>query len=81
MLTHMVSYIHPDLQEYALSLVFASTILMWRPEIARHDGSIDGAHYLTKGDGGGIACQDVSAPNAALGAYQAGTLESEKNLL
>jgi hypothetical protein len=69
MLTHMVSYIRPDLQEYALSLVFASTILMWRPEIARHDGSIDGAHYLAQRDGGGIACQDVSTTNASLGAH------------
>jgi len=76
----MVSYIRPDLQEYALSFVFASTVLVRRAKVSRHDGSVHGADYLTQGYGGGITRQDVSAPNAALGTNQASTLEGEKDL-
>ncbi len=50
-------------------------------EVAGHDGPVHGGDDLGQGDLLGGAGQDVAAPDAPLGADQAGTFEGEEDLL
>ena len=78
---HVLAHVGPHGQQDALTLVFTGTVLVRPPEVAGHDGTVDGAHDLSQGDVPGGSGQDVPTAHATLRADQARPLEGEKDLL
>ena len=51
------------------------------PKSPDDDRAVDGAHDLAEGDLVGQACEHVPAPDASLGADEAGALQCQQDLL
>lgn len=77
---HVCAHLCPDSEQSALTLVFASAVLMGFSEIASDDRSIDSADYLTEADLIRRCRQHVASTDTALRSNQAGTLECQEDL-
>ena len=78
---HVISCLVPDAEQDALSLVVARAILVRLAEVAERDRTVDGRHDLGETDVGGVASEDVAAPDTAFGLDESGAFEREQNLL
>lgn len=77
---HELTDVRPHAEQYALPLVLARTVLVWAPEVACDDRTVDSAHDLSQRDLLRWARQHVPPSYAALGTNEPGTLEREKDL-
>ena len=78
---HVLADVGPHRQQDALALVLAGPVLVGPPEVAGHDGPVDGAHDLAQRDLLGRPGEDVAPADAALGAHQPGSFQGEQDLL
>ena len=78
---HALADLGPHGEQDALALVVAGPARVGLPEVARHDGAVDGRDDLGEGDVLGRPRQHVAAPDATLGAHEAGPLQGEQDLL
>ena len=81
MVAHVLAHVGPHRKQDTLAFVVAGTVLVGGAEVAGHDRPVDSAHDLTEGDLLRHPGEDVAAAHATLGADEAGTFESEENLL
>ena len=81
MVAHVLADVGPHREQHALALVVAGAILVGQAEIPGHDRAVDGADDLAERDLFRRAGQDVTAPDAALGADEPGTFQREQDLL
>jgi len=78
---HALAYLGPDGEQHALALVVAGPTCVGLPEVARHDGTIDGRDDLGERDVLGRPREHVPAADPALGTHQARPLQGEEDLL
>lgn len=79
-LAHVSARNVPDGKEDTLALVVARTVLVGRPEVSECDGPVHCRDHVGQLDVVGIAGENVSTADAALGLHDSGTFECEENL-
>ena len=79
-LTHVGAHVRPDVEQDALTLVVAGSLLVGLAEVARHDWSINCGHDVGQGDGVGAARENVAPTNSALRTHEPHALQAEQNL-
>jgi len=80
MLAHVLADVGPDTEEHTLTFVVAGPVGVGLAEVTGDYGSVDGGNDFAEHDRVGIAGQDVSAADAALGAHQPRPLQGQENL-
>jgi hypothetical protein len=50
MMAHVRAHVGPHCEQDTLAFVVARAVLVRGPEVSGHDGAVDGAHDLAKGD-------------------------------
>ena len=64
-LTHVCTSLVPDREQDALTLVVTRTVLVWSPEVADGDWTINGRNNIGQHDVLGFAGENVTAANTS----------------